>query len=125
MPHLSSEHMQEIFTAVSELLDRQHLDLHADDRAMLEGAHKLLRESKDNIASDDLQQAAFSEYGSDECEIDDDAATSPGDGGTWVAAWVWIADSDECGQCEGTGTTQSASNGESEECPVCDGTGEA
>ena len=31
----------------------------------------------------------------------------------------------ECGQCEGTGTTKSASNGEDEECPVCDGSGEA
>lgn len=30
----------------------------------------------------------------------------------------------ECGQCEGSGETQSASNGEDEECPVCDGTGE-
>jgi DnaJ-class molecular chaperone len=30
----------------------------------------------------------------------------------------------ECGQCEGTGTTQSASNLETEECPVCDGNGE-
>ena len=29
----------------------------------------------------------------------------------------------ECGQCEGTGRTQSASNGEDEECPVCDGSG--
>jgi hypothetical protein len=31
---------------------------------------------------------------------------------------------EECGQCEGTGTTQSASNGEDEQCPVCDGSGE-
>ena len=30
----------------------------------------------------------------------------------------------ECGQCEGTGRTQSASNLEDEECPVCDGDGE-
>lgn len=28
-----------------------------------------------------------------------------------------------CGQCEGSGTTQSASSGEDEECPVCDGEG--
>jgi hypothetical protein len=28
----------------------------------------------------------------------------------------------ECGQCEGTGTTDAM--GEDEECPVCDGTGE-
>jgi len=34
-----------------------------------------------------------------------------------------ISDQIECGQCEGTGTTQSASNGKDEECPVCDGTG--
>lgn len=29
----------------------------------------------------------------------------------------------ECGQCEGTGETQSMSNLEDEPCPVCDGTG--
>jgi hypothetical protein len=29
-----------------------------------------------------------------------------------------------CGQCEGTGFTQSASNLEEEVCPVCDGSGE-
>lgn len=33
------------------------------------------------------------------------------------------APDNSCGQCEGTGTTQSASNLESEECPVCDGMG--
>jgi hypothetical protein len=33
------------------------------------------------------------------------------------------SDEIECGQCEGTGTTQSASNGKDEECPVCDGSG--
>jgi hypothetical protein len=31
---------------------------------------------------------------------------------------------EECGQCEGSGTTQSASTLEDEECPVCDGSGE-
>lgn len=30
----------------------------------------------------------------------------------------------ECGQCEGTGRTQSTSNLKDEECPVCDGSGE-
>ncbi len=38
-----------------------------------------------------------------------------------------VGDGDEvevpCGQCEGTGETQSASNGETEPCPVCDGSG--
>lgn len=29
----------------------------------------------------------------------------------------------QCGQCEGTGATQSASNGKDEPCPVCDGSG--
>ena len=32
-------------------------------------------------------------------------------------------DDNECGQCDGTGTTQSASNLEEEECPVCGGSG--
>lgn len=43
-------------------------------------------------------------------------------------AWLEIAATDaeiadDCGQCEGTGRTQSASNLEEEDCPVCDGTG--
>lgn len=33
-----------------------------------------------------------------------------------------IGGTDECGQCEGTGTTDAM--GEEEECPVCDGTGQ-
>jgi hypothetical protein len=33
--------------------------------------------------------------GSDgDLEIDDDASTSPGEGGTWVAAWVWVPQED-------------------------------
>lgn len=34
------------------------------------------------------------------------------------------SDKMECGQCNGTGITMSASNAADEECPVCDGTGE-
>lgn len=33
------------------------------------------------------------------------------------------SDDATCGQCNGTGRTQSASNGEDEVCPVCDGLG--
>lgn len=37
---------------------------------------------------------------------------------------VQLVDSDECGQCEGTGRTQSCDMSmEDEECPVCDGSG--
>lgn len=36
---------------------------------------------------------------------------------------AYAEDERECGQCEGTGRTQSASNLEEEECPVCDGSG--
>lgn len=44
-----------------------------------------------------LVEAARREYGSDDIEIDDDAKLSraPEDGGTWVAAWVWVRDAEE------------------------------
>lgn len=122
MAFLNPQNLETVFTAVSELLDREHLDLHADDRTMLEGAHKLLAAAKDGTAPQALRDAADSKYGSTDVEIDDEAAASFGDGGAWVAAWVWMVDRD-CGQCDGTGETESASNGECEECPVCEGSG--
>lgn len=39
-----------------------------------------------------LIEAAREQYGSSEIEIDDQAMTSHGDGGIWVAAWLWIED---------------------------------
>jgi hypothetical protein len=33
-------------------------------------------------------------YQNDDIEIDDNATVSRTDGGRWVSAWVWIADSD-------------------------------
>jgi hypothetical protein len=32
------------------------------------------------------------EYATDDVEIDDNPRISPSDGGTWVAAWVWVSD---------------------------------
>lgn len=34
--------------------------------------------------------AAITVHGDDECEIDDYACVSEGDGGYWVQAWVWV-----------------------------------
>ena len=34
-------------------------------------------------------------YVTEELEIDGDAETSEGDGGVWVAAWVWVPDEEE------------------------------
>lgn len=48
--------------------------------------------AKDHIpASPELQaQAMRLHQNGDELEIDSDAASSPGEGGTWVQAWVWV-----------------------------------
>jgi hypothetical protein len=47
-------------------------------------------------ASPELIEKARSQYGSDDVEVDDDANMCRGDDpGTWVAAWVWIRDSEE------------------------------
>lgn len=48
--------------------------------------------------SDEVRAAARQIYQSDEIEIDTDAAVSPTegrDGGTWVAAWVWVEHDDD------------------------------
>lgn len=49
----------------------------------------------------------------------------PGEDGFRLAMLTRLAESErDCGQCEGTGTTQSCGMSmEDEECPVCDGTG--
>jgi hypothetical protein len=93
-------------------------------------AQSFIVNAKDAKADGGLREAALDRVmnefnATDEIEIDDDAGTSPSDDGTWVQAWVWVPKPNEieCGQCEGTGQTESASNGEIEECPVCDGTG--
>jgi hypothetical protein len=41
------------------------------------------------------REAAFDQYATDDIEIDDEPAISRADDGTWVAAWVWIADPEE------------------------------
>ena len=94
MPILTPANFDTVFTAVSELLDREHLDLHPDDRAMLQEAHTVLATAKGYVASPALRELAQDQYGTDDVEIDDEPATSPADNGTWVSAWVWIAQDD-------------------------------
>lgn len=66
--------------AAFENLKRLHADLTFADAALLDAA-------RDRYA-----------LGSnDDVEIDDGAVTSVGDGGTWVQAWVWIANEEEEG----------------------------
>jgi hypothetical protein len=59
----------------------------------------------DGLADPALRSAAFQQYATDEIEIDDEPATSLGEDGTWVAAWVWVPGDDEprctaCGRAE-------------------------
>jgi len=41
-------------------------------------------------ASPELVREARETYGSDDIQIDDDAAVAAGDEGVWVQAWVWV-----------------------------------
>lgn len=50
--------------------------------------------SQANKATDDEIRQARELYGSDEIEIDDNAAASRADEGIWVAAWVWLSAED-------------------------------
>ncbi len=45
--------------------------------------------------SDDLITAARNEYQTDDVEIDDFPFLSPTDNGTWVSAWVWVANPED------------------------------
>ena len=79
-------------------------------------------DAKDQDYRDAAEELDFVRAG--ECEIDDHAVVSASDEGAYVMAWVWVEREKEvCGQCEGTGFTNSASNLEHEVCPVCDGEG--
>lgn len=64
----------------------------------------LIEKAKADRADPALIEAAREAYGSEDIEIDDMAGASPGEGGTWVQAWVWIADEDdgECKTCAGS-----------------------
>jgi hypothetical protein len=125
---IQSKDLDTIAIAIGELLhNRQHLDLHEDDRALLIDAEKVVTKVREITASAEEMSAASDEHACDEIEIDDEASVSRADEGYWVSAWVWVAtpeaDDDEqaCGQCEGTGRTDAM--GHDEECPVCDGSG--
>jgi hypothetical protein len=58
-------------------------------------AQAIVASAKDSIADPALQEQAMMRYSTDDIEIDDEAATSEADNGTWVAAWVWIARDDD------------------------------
>ncbi|CDO34020.1 hypothetical protein [Novosphingobium sp. KN65.2] len=59
-------------------------------RLALVKATAILATVSDGIADPGLREEANAKYGTDDIEIDDEPATSAGDQGTWVAAWVWI-----------------------------------
>lgn len=40
-------------------------------------------------------RALYAAGSSHDIEVDDDAATSPADGGTWVMMWGWVPDPDD------------------------------
>lgn len=111
--HINEPGLKRIETALAELLhNRMHLDLDPADRALLVDAESACAEVRKHNAAPAQIEAARGEHGSDEIEIDDDAALSdPADGsGYWVSAWVWVptpdddlaeaAEDDICTACE-------------------------
>jgi hypothetical protein len=56
-------------------------------------AEKLLKETKELLATDKEIEVARDYYQTDDVEIDDfGVMTSPNDTGRWVSAWVWVSD---------------------------------
>lgn len=93
MPFINHLNFAEVHETLIELLDnREQLDLHEDDRAMLENARKIFDDAKEYEASEGLMELANDIYGTDEVEIQNPGAgTSPTDEGIWVQAWVWVS----------------------------------
>lgn len=81
MPHMTMADFRKVQDALSPLAD--------DAKRTI--AIAILTSAADHMADPALRDAAHEAYGTDEVEIDDEAATSPADDGTWVAAWVWMA----------------------------------
>lgn len=102
-------------------------------RAMASTAHDEAKAVRDKILKANAPAAeadaifiakARDLYADDECEIDDAPATSAGDGGTWVAAWVWVSNDDvevceECGAIPGTAEYGTVGDGFDGLCPSC------
>lgn len=77
-------------------LQRNELDkiqdaLMSRDEIACKMAMSFLTNVKERMADSDLREQAHDLYGTDEVEIDDEAATSEADNGTWVQAWVWVS----------------------------------
>lgn len=51
-------------------------------------------EMTDEDIDDLFRSAAFQDWQSDEVQIDPDAIVSQSDAGAFVAAWVWVSNSD-------------------------------
>jgi hypothetical protein len=47
------------------------------------------------LTDQEIIASAREQYGSDDCEIDDNAVVSRGDDGAFVQAWVWVRYPDE------------------------------
>lgn len=54
----------------------------------------------DAWADDHERDSARTIYSSDEIEIDDRPMISRGDGGVWVAAWVWLYEDNDSNEIE-------------------------
>jgi hypothetical protein len=45
-----------------------------------------------SMTDKELRDKARESYGADDIDVDGDAPISHGDGGSFVQAWVWVAD---------------------------------
>ena len=71
------------------------------------------------MTDEELREMARKEYGSDDCEIDNNAVVSRGDDGAFVQAWVWVRYPEETiAACERCGNTL---NDGSDICYQCGG----
>lgn len=89
-------------TGKRKLLDRTDADYAALDKIgedysctllgkmNVKDLRALLDECLHEARNDELRERAREMYGSDEVEVDGNAIVSSGDGGHFVAAWLWV-----------------------------------
>jgi hypothetical protein len=90
-----------------ELLDILQSDIYTDDAEYADRVRSI-REwaALQQMASPELIEEArelHARQSGDDIEVDEEALISASENGTWVAGWLWVADSDLCphGECRG------------------------
>jgi hypothetical protein len=99
MAYLSPADFDKVRAALALSAERLEInDCEGEERehlAAVEAAGAIMAKAASFEAGPAEIEAARAEWQTDDLELDDErVATSPGDGGTWFNAWVWMPEAD-------------------------------